>query len=170
MVEVGLSKPISISDVIPPKTRVTLHFPKQSFEGAEAVDPAAPRTEAGYYWGFQIRKCSSLSNIFTESPWEGGYDLSVGTSERGLPASRVFPPHRQPTFNHLLIVFGGPRGLEYAAMNDAELAQRGIGGVRTRELFDNWVNILPNQGSRTIRTDEAVFIGLSSLRRLWSDS
>ena len=65
--------------MIPPKTRVTLHFPEQSFEGAEPVDPAAPRTEGGYYWGFQVRKCNSLSSVFTESPWEEGYDVSIGT-------------------------------------------------------------------------------------------
>jgi len=162
-----MERPVKIAEPIPPKTRVTLHFPNQSFEGAEPVDPAAPRTEAGYYWGYQVRKASSLSNVFTESTWEGGYDISIGTSERGIPASKAFPPARKPKFNHLLIVFGGPRGLEYAAMNDRELSEMGIGGAKTRELFDHWVNVLPNQGSRTIRTEEAVFIALTELRRLW---
>ena len=67
----------------------------------------------------------------------------------------------------VLLVFGGPRGLEYAAMNDPELSEMGIGSGKTRELFDHWINVLPFQGSRTIRTDEAVFIALTDLRRLW---
>lgn len=165
-----MRRPVTISDDIPPDTRVTLQFPEQSFNNPEPVHPATPRTEAGYYWGFSIRNASSLSAVFTESQYEGGYDVSIGTSERGTPASRTFPSHKKPKFNHLLIVFGGPRGLEYAAMNDGELGGMGISGGRTRELFDHWVNVLPNQGSRTIRTDEAVFIALTSLRGLWDES
>jgi len=169
LVDIGLRKPIAIAESIPPKTRVTLQFPNQSFEGAEPVDPAAPRTDAGYYWGFQVRRCGSLSSVFTESPFEDGYDISIGTSERGLPSSKAFPPSKKPNFRHLLIVFGGPRGLEFATMNDPELNDMEVGGTRTKELFYHWVNVLPNQGSRTIRTDEAVFIALTDLRRLWSD-
>ena len=82
----------------------------------------------------------------------------------------MFPHGKAVDFRHLLIVFGGPRGLEYAAMNDRKLGEMGIGGPKTRELFDHWVNVLPNQGSRTIRTDEAVFIALTELRRLWADA
>ncbi|KAF3768847.1 DUF171-domain-containing protein [Cryphonectria parasitica EP155] len=170
LVEVGMRRPVTITNDIPPNTRVTLQFPEQSFNNPEPVHPQTPRTEAGYYWGYSVRSASSLSAVFTESQFEGGYDVSIGTSERGTPASRAFPSFKKPSFNHLLIVFGGPRGLEYAAMNDGELGGMGISGGRTKELFDHWINVLPNQGSRTIRTDEAVFIALTSLRGLWDNS
>ncbi|ROW16475.1 hypothetical protein VPNG_02901 [Cytospora leucostoma] len=170
LVEVGLQRPVTITEVIPPNTRLTLQFPDQTLSNPEPVHPETPRTEAGYYWGYTVRNASSLSAVFTESQFEGGYDLSIGTSERGTPASKAFPPYKKPTFNHLLIVFGGPRGLEYASMNDPELGGMGISGGRTKELFDHWVNVLPNQGSRTIRTDEAILISLTSLRRLWDDN
>ncbi len=164
-----MDKPITIQEPIPPRTRVTLNFPNQSFKDAEPVDPAAPRTEAGYYWGYQVRRASSLTAVFEESPWDGGYDVSIGTSERGISSSKAFPMSKKLEFNHLLIVFGGPRGLEYASMNDEKLKEIGVGGFKTRELFDYWINVLPGQGSRTIRTDEAVFIALSDLRRLWPE-
>ncbi|CAK7201619.1 hypothetical protein SEUCBS139899_004327 [Sporothrix eucalyptigena] len=176
IVDLGLRKPVSIAEAIPPKTRLTLQFPDESFDNGTPVDPAAPRTEAGYYWGFQIRRCSSLSGVFTEAPYEGGYDVSIGTSERGEPASHVFPRSATPAtdppalaFEHLVIVFGGPRGLEYAAMNDPELSGVGIKVANVREAFDHWVDVLPNQGNRSIRTDEAIFIALTELRRLWSE-
>ena len=173
IVDVGLRKPISIKEAIPPKTRLTLSFPHGNFvDGVEPVDPAAPRTEAGYYWGFQIRRCDALSGVFTESPYEDGYDVSIGTSERGLPASHVFPrttPAPSLAFQHLVIVFGGPRGLEYAAMNDKDLSSVGVGVSNVRDAFDHWVDVLPNQGNRSIRTDEAIFIALTELRRLWSE-
>ncbi|EWG42046.1 hypothetical protein FVEG_03998 [Fusarium verticillioides 7600] len=170
LVEVGLGEPVEIEAKIPPKTRITLKFSEDETQYPEPVHPAAPRTEGGYYWGYNVRRASSLSNVFTESPYENGYDVSIGTSERGVPASRVFPPSKRVNFNHLIIVFGGPRGLEFAAMNDQELSSMDIQGPRTKELFDHWVNVLPGQGCRNIRTDEAVFIALATLRGIWNSS
>lgn len=170
LVEVGLDEPVEIEEAIPPKTRVTLKFPEDESQYPECVHPEAPRTEGGYYWGYQVRKCGSLSAVFTESPFENGYDISIGTSERGTPASKAFPHGKRVPFKHLLIVFGGPRGLEYASMNDEELSSMNVSGQKTKELFDHWINVLPNQGSRTIRTEEALFIGLMALKGIWDSS
>ncbi|TWU75103.1 hypothetical protein ED733_000891 [Metarhizium rileyi] len=166
LVEVGLDEPVEIEEKIPPKTRLTLLFPEDQSQYPQCVDPQAPRTEGGYYWGYTVRKCPSLSSVFTESPYEDGYDVSIGTSERGTPICEAFPPTKSLKFKHLLIVFGGPRGLEFASMNDDELAKMDVQGGKTRELFDHWVNVLPGQGSRTIRTEEALFIALTALRGL----
>ena len=167
LVEVGLDEPVEIEEDIPPKTRLTLKFSEDPSAYPECVHPAAPREEGGYYWGYTVRQCSSLSSVFTESPYEGGYDVGIGTSERGMPLSKALPSSKRVPFKHLLVTFGGPRGLEFASMNDQELAGMQIQGGKTKELFDHWVNVLPNQGSRTIRTDEALFIALTALRRLW---
>ena len=35
----------------------------------EAVAPSVPRTHSGLYWGYNIRLASSLSAVFTESPY-----------------------------------------------------------------------------------------------------
>jgi predicted SPOUT superfamily RNA methylase MTH1 len=48
--------------------------------------------------------------------------------------------------------------------NDAELQKLGV--VEAKDVFDRWVNVCPGQGSRTIRTEEAVWIGLMGLRRV----
>ncbi|KAK3944039.1 putative RNA methyltransferase [Diplogelasinospora grovesii] len=166
-VDIGMAETVAIAETIPPRTRLTLKMPDGPRGTPEPVHPATPRTEGGYFWGYSVRAAPSLSGVFTQSAYEGGYDLSIGTSERGLPVSRAFPADRNVDFKHLLIVFGGPRGLEYAAMNDPELSEMSISGSRTRELFDQWVNVLPNQGSRGIRTDEAMLIALTALRGLW---
>lgn len=170
LVECGLDEPVEIEEDIPPKTRVTLLFPEDQTQYPQCVDPQAPRTEGGYYWGYTVRKATSLSSVFTESPYDNGYDVSIGTSERGTPISKTFSSSKPLDFKHMVIVFGGPRGLEFASMNDEELAKMEIQGGKTKELFDHWVNVLPGQGSRTIRTEEAVFIGLTALRGLWDSS
>ena len=33
-----------------------------------------------------------------------------------------------------------------------------------QHLFDHYLNLCPNQGSRTIRTEEALLVGLSALK------
>lgn len=173
-VEIGMREQVRLADEIPPRTRLTLHFPHHmDTSTCTAVDPAAPRTQDGYYWGYTVRRADSLSAVFTEAPFGDGYDVSIGTSERGLPLSSAFGGAKKASkegalkFQHLLVVFGGKRGLEYAAMNDPELKDLGVQQGRTKELFDHWINVLPNQGSRTIRTDEAVFIALAGLRGYW---
>lgn len=121
------------------------------------VSPDEPRRETGVYWGYQVRIAHSLSEIFTKSPYEGGYDMTVGTSDRGTNVQEV--PNKSLKFNHILIVFGGLQGLEEALANDEKLT------VDDPEmLFDQYVNVLPKQGSRTIRTEEALLIALAALQ------
>jgi predicted SPOUT superfamily RNA methylase MTH1 len=187
-VDVGFSNPITIDAPIPPYTRVTLKFetqeapssfpyqpnaPESAMPAAEAVDPAEPREEGGYYWGYTVRQASSLSNVFTEAPFEDGYDVSIGTSERGVPLSDLLFSHGSKKastsrsfpdeFKHALIVLGGVSGIEAAAVADTNLVEKGINKNNVGELFDFWVNACPGQGSRTIRTEEAVWITLSQL-------
>ena len=167
LVDVGLLINRILRDVqIPVNTRVTLKLEQQSND-AEAVAPTAPREEAGYYWGYNVRRCNSLSTVFTECPFDGGYDVSFGTSERGGDVSQVPKVDLPPTSPlHILVVFGGVAGLETAASNDHDLKAKGIDSGNVRDLFDYWVNILPGQGSRTIRTEEAVWLGLMALRNV----
>ena len=175
-VDTGLRNPVYTQAVIPVDTRVTMKFRdvEKPFDiptdglPAEPVAPSAPREEAGYYWGYSVRSATSLSAVLTECPIEGGYDLTIGTSERGSPLSNLTSSkslkHDIPAFCHLLVVFGGVAGLEPAVRSDKELGRLGVQTPET--LFDYWVNLCPGQGSRTIRTEEAVWIGLMGLREL----
>ena len=90
------------------------------------------------------------------------YDLAVGTSERGTvvpgPDSLKFPPYQ-----HLLIAFGGPQGLEECVRQDPGL-QTEHHDPQPQKLFNLYCNTCPEQGSRTIRTEEAVLISLSYLQ------
>lgn len=175
-VQAGLRIPVTIDTEIPPSTRVTLKFAPDAESAsrdasqqeirAEAVSPEEPREESGYYWGYSVRRAGSLSSVFTECTYEGGYDVTIGTSERGSPLESLYADDRTkgPNFKHVLIVFGGVAGLEVAVKNDQELQKLGV--VEAKDVFDQWIDVCPGQGSRTIRTEEAVWIGLMGLRRL----
>jgi len=125
------------------------------------VSPSTPTRLDGTYWGYTVRLADSITKVWEESPYEEGYDLKIGTSERGS----VTVDDRDfclPKFKHNLIVFGGVSGIEECI--DADDDCQHVAGVDSNTLFDMWLNVCPFQGSRTIRTEEAVLLTLSRLK------
>ena len=154
---------VKIDRLLPPKVRVTVQLDEQEYNSktprGKVVSPQAPRQDNGTYWGYTTRLASSLKAVFDECPYKGGYDLKIGTSERGdcIVTDAKFS---LPKFDHALIVFGGVAGIEECV--DADESMK-LPGSQTKQLFDMWVNTCPLQGSRTIRTEEAILISLSTL-------
>ncbi len=148
-----------------PGMRVTVQFdednarPSKKNHTGEAVAPSAPRQEAGLYWGYETRVAGSLGEVFSGCPFPEGYDLTIGTSERGTVSVDDEGFALRP-FLRLLVVFGGVHGIEASVECDESLQ---LSGERAYEMFNMWVNVCPGQGSRTIRTEEAVFIAMSRL-------
>uniref|UniRef100_A0A0D9ZHT0 Uncharacterized protein n=1 Tax=Oryza glumipatula TaxID=40148 RepID=A0A0D9ZHT0_9ORYZ len=117
------------------------------------VSPSSPRDEMELYWGYKVRYASNLGGVFSDSPYKEGYDYIIGTSEHGkiISSSELI----LPSFRHLLIAFGGLAGLEECIEEDRNLKGKGVDDV-----FNTYLNTCPSQGSRTIRTEEALLISL----------
>uniref|UniRef100_A0A3Q0QXD3 28S rRNA (uridine-N(3))-methyltransferase n=1 Tax=Amphilophus citrinellus TaxID=61819 RepID=A0A3Q0QXD3_AMPCI len=159
-VDCGMRREVQIDKQLQPGLRVTVQLrktqnPESKLYKGVVVAPHVPRTEGGLYWGYGVRLASCLSAVFTESPYKGGYDLTIGTSERGSNADQatLLP------FKHLLVVFGGLQGLEASLDADQKLDV-----TDPSVLFDLYLNTCPGQGSRTIRTEEAILISMAILR------
>ena len=87
--------------------------------------------------------------------------MTVGTSERGSSVDNcILRKEENQKFKHLLVVFGGVKGLEVALKQDQELSEIDDPSA----LFDIYLNTCPKQGSRTIRTEEAILVSLAALR------
>ncbi|XP_037043754.1 putative methyltransferase C9orf114 homolog [Bradysia coprophila] len=121
------------------------------------VSPSEPRNDTGVYWGYTVRIAKSLSDVFLKSPYDNGYDLTIGTSDKGDSIHDVTA--ESLPYNHALIVYGGLQGLESALETDDKLDAED-----PSLLFDHYLNTVPCQGSRTIRTEEAILISLASLQ------
>ena len=174
---IGLLHDVQLDRTLPPLTRVTVQHTGHSAGDAtqssggggggraawRVVSPDRPR-EAGRYWGYDVAVVPSFSDVFRSCHFtpDGAYDLTIGTSERGRCIQQggggeeafALPPHR-----HLLVVFGGVAGLEECCASDESIAAQSV-----EALFDLYLNTCAAQGSRTIRTEEAVLISLSLLR------
>ncbi|XP_034047403.1 putative methyltransferase C9orf114 homolog isoform X1 [Thalassophryne amazonica] len=161
LVNCGMRKEVRIDKQLQSGLRVTVQLSKTQTEESKSykgvvVAPHVPRTEGGSYWGYSVRLASCLSAVFTESPYKEGYDLTVGTSEKGNNIDQI----TLSPFKHLLVVFGGLQGLEASVDSDQNLD-----ATDPSVLFDLYLNTCPGQGSRTIRTEEAILISMASLRQ-----
>ncbi|KAK8741115.1 hypothetical protein OTU49_002500 [Cherax quadricarinatus] len=158
-VDIGLGVDVSINQKLEPGLRVTLKLPPEARTLQKpcgvVVSADEPRLEAGYYWGYTVRVANSLSEVVAGSRFPDGYDLLIGTSDKGDDARKM----EYPTFSHALIVFGGVEGLEAAIVSDDKLE-----ASEPLHLFDYYNNTCPLQQSRTIRTEEAVLISLCILQ------
>lgn len=204
-VDVGLDRLVEVNVAVPPRTRCIVDLSlsgagpdydrahgKYLFGTISASAPsAAPASNPGNvpgagYQGFAVRSASCLSKVFSGSAVAPkGYDLTVGTSEKGTPISNSGRPSLSfalPEFSHLLVIFGGVHGLERSVIGDDALADLGIitseeaaaahpddegkvaVGSNVGDLFDFYLNTCPQQGSRTIRTEEAILLSLAALQ------
>ena len=149
----------------------------QQYGRGTPVSPNTPRETYGIYWGYQTRVAKSLGEVFSSCPYfdnDGGYDLFVGHSEKhgssalvegdADPSDPSFVPFSLPPFRHMLFVFGGSGGIETAVDADERLD---IAGRDADTLFDLYLRLQPEQspmsGSRTLRSEEALSIGLTKL-------
>ncbi|XP_026153854.1 putative methyltransferase C9orf114 homolog [Mastacembelus armatus] len=161
LVNCGMRKDVRIDKLLQPGLRVTVQLNKTQNQESKVykgvvVAPHVPRTEGGLYWGYNVRLASCVSAVFTESPFKEGYDVTIGTSERGSNMDQV----TLSPFKHLLVVFGGLQGLEASVDADHNLDV-----TDPSVLFDLYLNTCPGQGSRTIRTEEAILISMAGLRQ-----
>lgn len=85
-VSIGLTKNALVDRILEPDLRVTVKLEPNDGTGklrGKIVSPSTPRTEAGLYWGYSVRIASTLSQVFSDCPYDGAYDCTIGTSDKG---------------------------------------------------------------------------------------
>lgn len=161
VVDVGLQRPALVPEPLRAGARVTLKMGKRQghadgpFEGSLS-SPDVPREREGEYWGYVVRLARGVEDMLGNCPFQGGYDYVIGTSERGEVRKAGDP--WLPDFTHLLVAFGGPEGLERVHNQSQALRTK-----RPEDIYSAYINTCPAQGSRTIRTEEAITISLGRL-------
>uniref|UniRef100_A0A8C4UXM8 28S rRNA (uridine-N(3))-methyltransferase n=1 Tax=Falco tinnunculus TaxID=100819 RepID=A0A8C4UXM8_FALTI len=157
-VNCGMRKEVQIDRQLKPGLRVTVRLaepqkPEARVRKGTVVSTHHPRTVSGLYWGYSVRLASCLSTQAVLLCAARGICLGAGIGARSPQPVPVLSPR------HALVVFGGLEGLEAGVDVDPNLEV-----TDPSVLFDFYLNTCPNQGSRTIRTEEALLISLSALR------
>jgi len=112
------------------------------------------RDEIPYYWGYTVdaENCS-LGDLIKQRK----FDLVLATSKIGAKYKNVIEQIAEKwiTAHHVLIAFGAPsRGLHEIVADE---------GLNLIEIVDFVVNTIPEQGTATVRTEEALVASLAIL-------
>ena len=109
------------------------------------------------YWGYSIKESNNPLHKFTKKE---DY-IVIGTDREGENYSTFNLQNneqvlkKQSSHKPILIVFGSPR----AGLPDM---LKGT-GVKINDLFDLYLNTVPNAGTRSIRLEEAITISLARI-------
>ncbi|MEG3224049.1 MAG: RNA-binding protein [Methanobacteriales archaeon Met13] len=131
-----------------------LNFKVEKLAKEILITPDEPDT----YWGYEIlnthRNLQDSLKVMKPKP-----DMVIGTSRIGQPITSVLDEVKEGLrgSKHVAILFGGP----YSGLHDL----KGNSG----DLSDLELNIIPHQGTQTVRTEEAVLATLSILNLLLDD-
>ncbi|MES1919972.1 hypothetical protein MHBO_001710, partial [Bonamia ostreae] len=157
-VNVGYEELVSVEGEYKINERVSVRLKKNKRAGKIVSRKRLQKKTA--YSGYSVRLANGLNGVFKNTPFKNGYDLTIGTSERGKDIRRINESTKLTEKKHALIVLGGPKGLE----NCLNAKRKKIRAVQN--MFDHYVNAGIAQGSRTIRTEEAILIILTAFNDL----
>jgi len=155
LVDIGVERPVLVPDRrLQIDNRVTVRITKLGRRPRAAL---ASRDEIEEYWGYRV----AVADVpFGQLVKKGPFDLVVATSRYGVPIMEIEEElaGRWRESHRILVAFGAPtEGLqEIVAREDLELD-----GVA-----DFIVNMIPDQGTETVRTEEAVYASLALLNCL----
>jgi len=112
----------------------------------------ASREEIPHYWGYNVAaERKMLGRLLKEKAFE----LTIATSKYGVPFSDVAENigRRLEKAENTLLIFGAPTQGLY------EIAR--LEGLALDDMVDFVVNMIPMQGTETVRTEEAIMATLA---------
>jgi methyltransferase len=150
LVDIGIEQPaLARNTDISLGKRVTVKIKKT---GSPCEIEPANRDEVSLYWGYTV---SAETHSFGRMLKGEDFDLTVATSRYGSSFAGLKErlAEKWKAANRVAVIFGAPTaGL-------SEIAARE--GLRLEQVADFIVNTIPNQGTETVRTEEAVFASLA---------
>jgi predicted SPOUT superfamily RNA methylase MTH1 len=112
------------------------------------------RSDVRVYWGFEVSRASSLLELLKQSK----NITRIGFS-RNAPFFNKLDKDLQLTISNtrsVLAIFGGPTHGIIDIYDDQEKED-------IKYNVDFWINTIPDQGTETVRLEEAIFISLGLL-------
>jgi hypothetical protein len=150
--EIGLRKKAIVKKRLKVGTRCTLKIIKANDETFTAV--LVNSAEVPEYWGYEVLNAENLREGLNAVK----ADFRLGTSRFGDDLSGAIEDMKDDKVNKLAVIFGGP----YFGL--FEICERQ--GIDVKEVFDAMVNTIPDQGTATVRTEEALMATLALLNLL----
>lgn len=158
LVDVGVETPLALlqGQDKPLPRRVTVKLQRKMHGNLVAIPCVSPHPIP--YWGYHVVNIDLPLGNFLKT--RTMFDIVIATSRKGIPLKERMNSIKRhwKTKMRLLLLYGTHNeGL-------AEILQRE--GYDVSTVAHHSINLIPNQGTATIRTEEAVYIGLAAFRLL----
>lgn len=150
-VDVGLERTLECRGDTPIGTRLTVRL---ASVGKNLVGEIIEQSKISIYWGYRVRQPKFKLGSLLEKE---RFDLKIGTSRYGTTILDVWSKVSSSLKNvgSILVAFGSPRlGLKEILSQE---------GKTPDDVFDFFVNTVPNQNVSTVRTEEAILVSLALL-------
>ena len=159
LVDIGVERPVLIpKNQLPINTRITVKITEL---GKRPKAVIASREEIHRYWGYRITVSKQSLDKFLK---KRHFDLVIATSRRGLYITELMDElgKRLKNAHTILLAFGAPtQGL------DEIMSQENL---NLDEVADFIINTIPEQGTETVRTEEALYSSLAILNLFTKDT
>jgi hypothetical protein len=156
LVDIGVEQPILVPNAkLNSNARVTVKIAELGDHPEAAL---ANRNQIKAYWGYRV----TVSNLtFGQLIKKRLFDLVIATSRHGKPLKDVFNEMKSRWKNsrRILVAFGAPTQGLYEIVDHESL--------KLEEIAHFVVNTIPNQGTETVRTEEAIYASLAILSTLY---
>ena len=100
---------------------------------------------------------TDFDQVMNGSVYDEPYDVKIGFSVKGGKMKRS---KRNP--KHILAFFSGMHDLSDIVDND-QTVKEDFGNAN--QLFDCYVNAMPEKGVKKVRTEEEILIGLTKIKK-----
>lgn len=151
-VDIGVENPALIEDKkLAINKRVTVKLTKV---GKPLKVKLTDARDINDYWGYAVTPSRGSFGKLVKS---GKYDLIIATSKMGTPIKQVMDnlSKRFNKANSTLVAFGAPsRGLQEIVSKE---------NLSLDSIADFTINTIPDQGTETVRTEEAIYSSLALL-------
>jgi predicted SPOUT superfamily RNA methylase MTH1 len=155
LVDIGVEKPILLPNKqLPINKRVTVTITNV---GKQFTAVLANLANINDYWGYTVTPSRGSLGKVAKS---GNYNLVIATSKMGVPLTQVAEElaERWKKADNILVAFGAPaHGLQDIVAKES---------LSLDKVADFTVNTIPNQGTETVRTEEALYASLALLNTL----
>jgi len=151
-VDIGVENPVLLPNKeLPINKRVTVTITNA---GKPLMAVLANLANINDYWGYTVTPSKGSIGKVAKS---GNYDLVIATSKMGVPLTQVAEAlaERWKKAGSVLVAFGAPsHGLQDIVAKE---------NLSLDKVADFTVNTIPNQGTETVRTEEALYASLALL-------
>jgi len=157
-VDIGVERSVLIPNVyLKVNSRVTVKIREK---GERLIGEIVDSDELKTYWGYKINVSDlPLSSILKDRR----YNLVIATSRHGDPVTKIIDKISDlwRRSKRVLVAFGSPtQGLQEILRQEH---------VKLEEAADFVVNTIPNQGVKTVRTEEAIYATLAIFNAFMPD-